>query len=154
MTIYKSNVEITTDKGVISANETITDIKKYFDDEEEIQSLVDAKYLKKIIMEEITSDEEKSTPAKVVIVFLDDMSADEALAYAKEIGIDTATFETEDDAYEAILDFDYSTMDGKPLKKYAQVLNADIKGKTKKDEFSAAIKVVLDALENTEEDKE
>ena len=103
------------------------------------------KYLEEIIIPniEIKSTDNKSKNETVVIVHIDEMSDAQLQQYAGELGIDTSILEDSDEVYNAITDFDYASLKVGPLKKFAQIVGANIEGKTIKDEYLAAIGEVL-----------
>lgn len=152
----KTKVEFTTSKGVIPVGRILDEkeLNTYFTTEE-IEEFKKNKYLEEIIVPniEVKSAEIKSKKAKtVVVVNINEMSDEQLNEYAQELGIDTTAFEDSDETYDAIIDFDYESLKVGPLKKYAQIVGANIEGKTGKDDYIAAIAEVLEA--DTDSDKE
>lgn len=153
--MIKTKVEFTTSKGVIPVG-TILDakeLKKHFTSEE-IEKFKKDKYLEEIIVPNIENKfvESKTKNETVVIVNIDEMSYEQLQEYAQELGIDTTSFEDSDEIFDAIIDFDYASLKVGPLKKYAQIIGANIEGKTLKDEYIAAISEVLET--DTDSNKE
>lgn len=142
----KTKVEFTTSKGVIPVGTILDDkeLKKHFSSKEIDQYKKD-KYLEEIIIPniDIKSTDNKSKNETVVIVHIDEMSDEQLQQYAGELGIDTSTLEDSDEVYNAITDFDYASLKVGPLKKFAQIVGANIEGMTLKDEYLAAISEVL-----------
>lgn len=157
----KTKVEFTTDKGVIPVGKILDEkeLNTYFTTEE-IEEFKKNKYLEEIIVPnievksvEVKSVEVKSKKAKTIaIVHINEMSDEQLEEYAQELGIDTTAFEDSDEVYDAILGFDYASLKVGPLKKYAQIIGANIEGKTAKEDYIAAIVEILDTEpENKEE---
>lgn len=142
----KTKVEFTTSKGVIPVGTILDDkeLKKHFSSKEIDQYKKD-KYLEEIIIPniDIKSTDNKSKNETVVIVHIDEMSDEQLQQYAGELGIDTSTLKDSDEVYNAITDFDYASLKVGPLKKFAQIVGANIEGMTLKDEYLAAISEVL-----------
>ncbi|MFY9088954.1 hypothetical protein [Arcobacter aquimarinus] len=154
----KTKVEFTTSKGVIPVGKILDEkeLNTYFTTEE-IEEFKKNKYLEEIIVPniEVKSAEIKSKKAKtVVIVHIDAMNDQQLEEYAQELGIDTTIFEDSDEVFNAITDFDYASLKVGPLKKYAQIIGANIEGKTGKDEYIAAIAEVLEADTNSDNKEE
>ena len=151
----KTRVEFTTSKGVIPVGTILDDkeLKKHFSSKE-IEQYKKDKYLEEIIIPniEIKSTDNKSKNETVVIVHIDEMSDAQLQQYAQELGIDTTSFEDSDEIFDAIIDFDYASLKVGALKKYAQIIGANIEGKTLKDEYIAAISEVLET--DTDSNKE
>lgn len=151
----KTRVEFTTSKGVIPVG-TILDskeLKKHFTSEE-IEKFKKDKYLEEIIVPNIEnkSVESKTKNETVVIVNIDEMNYEQLQEYAQELGINTTSFEDSDEIFDAIINFDYASLKVSPLKKYAQIIGANIEGKTGKDDYIAAIVEILNTEhENKEE---
>ncbi|MFW2307562.1 hypothetical protein [Aliarcobacter butzleri] len=152
----RTKVEFTTDKGVIPVGKILDEkeLNTYFTTEE-IEEFKKNKYLEEIIVPniEVKSVEVKSKKAKTItILHINEMSDEQLEEYAQELGIDTTAFEDSDEVYDAILGFDYASLKVGPLKKYAQIIGANIEGKTAKDDYIAAIVEILDTEpENKEE---
>lgn len=142
----KTKVEFTTSKGVIPVGTILDDkeLKKHFSSKE-IEQYKKDKYLEEIIIPniDIKSTDNKSKNETVVIVHIDEMSDEQLQQYAGELGIDTSILEDSDEVYNAITDFDYASLKVGPLKKFAQIVGANIEGMTLKDEYLSAISEVL-----------
>lgn len=139
-------VEFTTNKGVIPVG-TILDekeLKKHFTPKE-IEQFKKDKYLEEITVPniDINTTENKTKNEVVTIIHIDEMSDEQLQQYAQELGIDITSLEDSDEVYNAITDFDYASLKVGPLKKFAQIVGANIEGKTIKDEYLAAIGEVL-----------
>ncbi len=144
--MHKTKVEFTTSKGVVPAGTILDDkeLKKYFSSKE-IEDFKNDKYLEEIIIPniDIKSTVNKSNNETAVIVHIDEMSDEQLQQYAGELGIDITSLEDSDEVYNAITDFDYASLKVGPLKKFAQIVGANIEGKTLKDEYLVAISEVL-----------
>lgn len=142
----KTKVEFTTSKGVIPVGTILDDkeLKKHFSSKE-IEQYKKDKYLEEIIIPniDIKSTDNKSKNETVVIVHIDEMSDEQLQQYAGELGIDTSILEDSDEVYNAITDFDYASLKVGPLKKFAQIVGANIEGMSLKDEYLSAISEVL-----------
>lgn len=147
----RTKVEFRTSKSVIPAGTILDDkeLKKHFSSKE-IEDFKNDKYLEEIIIPNIdvksTSKENKTTESKVdtvEIIHLDEMNDEQIQQYAQELGIDITSLEDSDEVYNAITDFDYASLKVGPLKKFAQIVGANIEGKTLKDEYLVAISEVL-----------
>lgn len=142
----KTKVEFTTSKGVIPVGTILDDkeLKKHFNSKE-IEQYKKDKYLEEIIIPniDIKSTDNKSKNETVVIVHIDEMNDEQLQQYAGELGIDTSTLEDSDEVYNAITDFDYASLKVGPLKKFAQIVGANIEGMALKDEYLSAISEVL-----------
>lgn len=153
--MHKTRVEFTTSKGVIPVGAILDDkeLKKHFSSKE-IEQYKKAKYLEEIIIPniDIKSTDNKSKNETVVIVHIDEMSDEQLQQYAGELGIDTSILEDSDEVYNAITDFDYASLKVEPLKKFAQIVGANIKGMTLKDEYLAAISEVLKIDDDSDEE--
>lgn len=144
--MHKTKVEFRTSKGVILAGTILDDkeLKKHFSSKE-IEDFKNDKYLEEIIIPniDIKSTVNKSNNETAVIVHIDEMSDEQLQQYAEELGIDITSLEDSDEVYNAITDFDYASLKVGPLKKFAQIVGANIENKTLKDEYLAAIGEVL-----------
>lgn len=142
----RTKVEFTTSKGVIPVGKILDDkeLKKHFSFQE-IKYFKVAKYLEEIIVPniDIKSTDNKSKNEIVTIVHIDEMSDEQLQQYAGELEIDITSLEDSDEVYNAITDFDYASLKVGPLKKFAQIVGANIEGMTLKDEYLAAISEVL-----------
>ncbi len=145
----KVTVQLITALGIINAGTVLSekDLSKYFKDDE-IKQLKKDKFLVDIHIPDIsTSLKTINNEISVELIHIDEMTDEQLTSYAKELGIDLLTYEDVDEIYNAILDFDYSTLRVTPLKKYAQIIGVNLDGKTKKEE---CIKAIQDFLDNQE----
>lgn len=142
--MYKTKVEFNTNAGVIPAGKILNEkeLKNYFS-EEEIEKYKKDKYLLVIKVPDIVIDNSPSQKEKkgVEIKNINEMNDEEILEYAAELGISK---DDADDAYNAIVEFDYKPLKAGPLKKYAQIIGANLENATKKDEYIEAINELLE----------
>ncbi len=145
---HKTKVEFVLASAVIVAN-TIIDAKKYFTSDE-IESYEKDGYLQKIEIP-IHKDLKKETK-KVEIISLEEMTLENMLDYAAEIGLDVSNEEDEDLVFSEILGFDYEDLKSADLKKFALIIGANLEGMTKKEQYKEAIEKIKTDYEPQESD--